>query len=106
MIHVQLKYAVGSGRSLSDAMIYGEKYTEDNVQLLTWSDGHPFMFLAWIGNTTASSFSLQVRKFNCPLYSLNTTTTEIKLTHYAGLFVVIHMFDCVQRQSDGMLYIL
>jgi len=100
---VQLQYAVGSGRSLSDVMIYGEKYTEDNVQLLTWSDGHPFMFLAWIGNTAASSFALKVRKFNCSLYSLNTPTTKIKLTHYAGLLFVIYMFDCVQRQSDNML---
>jgi len=78
---VQLQYAVGNGKSLSDAMIYGEKYIEDNVQLLTWKDGHPFIFLAWIGNTAANSFSLKVRKLNSPLCSLNATTTEIKLSH-------------------------
>jgi len=81
MIPVQLQYAVGNGKSLSDAMMYGEKYIEDNVQLLTWKDGHPFIFLAWIGNTAANSFSLKVRKLNSPLYSLNATTTEIELRH-------------------------
>nr|XP_002130757.1 uncharacterized protein LOC100179146 [Ciona intestinalis] len=56
----KIQYSINGG-SLSSFLYYGESYLLDGVEILTWKEGHPFIALAWIGNSgSINSFKLKV----------------------------------------------
>nr|XP_018669535.1 uncharacterized protein LOC100175333 isoform X2 [Ciona intestinalis] len=56
----RIQYSINGGR-LSPYLSYGEKYLPDGVEILSWNEGHPFVALVWIKDTTLiTSFKLKV----------------------------------------------